>query len=128
MYSLIFSYKRFYFFTYRFFLRFLYFSPCWVFAATGFLWLWRAGAALQVWSEGFSSWRLLLLQNTASGHMAQSWWLSGSGALAQYLWYMSLRPQGMWDLPGPGIKPVSPGLAARFLTTGPPGKPSHVDF
>ena len=31
----------------------------------------------------------------------------------------------MWDLPWPGIKPVSPALAGRFLTTAPPGK-SHV--
>ena len=28
----------------------------------------------------------------------------------------------MWDLPGPGIEPVSPALAGRFLITGPPGK------
>ena len=28
----------------------------------------------------------------------------------------------MWDLPGPGIKPVSPSLASEFLTTEPPGK------
>ena len=28
----------------------------------------------------------------------------------------------MWDLPRPGIKPVSPALAGRFLTTVPPGK------
>ena len=28
----------------------------------------------------------------------------------------------MWDLPGPGIEPVSPALAGRFLTTAPPGK------
>ena len=27
----------------------------------------------------------------------------------------------MWDPPEPGIKPVSPALAGRFLTTGPPG-------
>ena len=30
---------------------------------------------------------------------------------------------GMWDLPGPGLEPVSPALAGRFLTTEPPGKP-----
>ena len=30
---------------------------------------------------------------------------------------------GMWDLPDPGIKPVSPALAGRFFTTEPPGKP-----
>ena len=29
----------------------------------------------------------------------------------------------MWDLPGPGVKPVSPALAGGFLTTDPPGKP-----
>ena len=28
---------------------------------------------------------------------------------------------GMWNLPGPGIEPVSPVLAGRFLTTGPLG-------
>ena len=31
-------------------------------------------------------------------------------------------PHSMWDLPGQGIKPMSPALAGRFLTTGPPGK------
>ena len=29
----------------------------------------------------------------------------------------------MWDLPGPGLKPMSPALAGGFLTTVPPGKP-----
>ena len=28
----------------------------------------------------------------------------------------------MWDLPRPGLKPVSPALAGRFSTTVPPGK------
>ena len=32
----------------------------------------------------------------------------------------------MWDLPGPGIEPVSPALAGGFLTTAPPGK-SQLD-
>ena len=31
----------------------------------------------------------------------------------------------MCDLPGPGLEPVSPALAGRFLTTVPPGKPIH---
>ena len=30
----------------------------------------------------------------------------------------------MWDLPGPGLKPVSPALEGGFLITAPPGK-SH---
>ena len=29
----------------------------------------------------------------------------------------------MWDLPGPGLEPVSPALAGGFLTTVPPQKP-----
>ena len=31
-----------------------------------------------------------------------------------------------WDLPGPGIKPVSPALAGGFFTTESPEKPSDV--
>ena len=60
---------------------------------------------------------------------------SGCGTRAQYLWLVVSRAQasvvvvhglllcGMWDLPGPGLKPVSPALAGGFLTTAPPGKP-----
>ena len=29
----------------------------------------------------------------------------------------------MWDLPGPGLEPVSSALAGGLLTTVPPGKP-----
>ena len=41
--------------------------------------------------------------------------LSSCGAWAQLLC-------GMWDLPGPGLVPMSPALAGGFLTTAPPGK------
>ena len=34
----------------------------------------------------------------------------------------------MWDLPRPGLEPVSPALAGRFSTTAPPGKPGHIAF
>ena len=34
----------------------------------------------------------------------------------------------MWDLPGPGLEPVSPALAGGFLNPVPPGKPSHFFF
>ena len=34
----------------------------------------------------------------------------------------------MWDLPGPGLEPVSPVLAGGFLTTAPPGKPDILLF
>ena len=46
-------------------------------------------------------------------------WTVGSGAQAQL-------PCSMWNLPGPGIKSVSPVLAGGFLTTGPPGKPNQT--
>ena len=29
----------------------------------------------------------------------------------------------MWDLPEPGLEPVSPELTGGFLTSAPPGKP-----
>ena len=35
---------------------------------------------------------------------------------------------GMWDLPRPGLKPVSPALAGRFSTTAPPEKPPFIHF
>ena len=41
--------------------------------------------------------------------------LSSCGTRAQLL-------RSMWDLSGPGLKPVSPALAGGFLTTAPPGK------
>ena len=34
----------------------------------------------------------------------------------------------MWDLPRPGLEPVSPALTGRFLTTVPPGKPLCLTF
>ena len=33
-----------------------------------------------------------------------------------------------WDLPGPGIEPLSPALAGGFLTTEPPGKPQILQL
>ena len=47
--------------------------------------------------------------------------LSSCGARAQLL-------HGVWDLPGPGLEPVSPALAGRFLTTAPPGKSPYGNF
>ena len=60
----------------------------------------------------FSTRRRLLLQRT------------GSRAAASVVWHTrAWLLRGTWDLPGPGIKPVSPALAGRFLTAEPPGKP-----
>ena len=51
-------------------------------------------------------------------HRPQTRKLSSCGSWAQLL-------RGMWDLPGPGLEPVSPALAGGFLTTAPPGKPGR---
>ena len=37
----------------------------------------------------------------------------------------TLLLRGMWDLPRPGLEPVSPALAGRLSTTAPPGKPGR---
>ena len=34
----------------------------------------------------------------------------------------------MWDLPEPGIEPMSPALTGRLSTTEPPGKPKKSIF
>ena len=50
----------------------------------------------------------------------------GSWALERRLSSCDARGKllhGMWDLPGPGIKAMSPALAGGFLTTAPRGKP-----
>ena len=52
----------------------------------------------------------------------------GSRALERRLSSCGTRAQllrGMWDLPGPGIEPMSPAMAGRFLTTASPGKPPN---
>ena len=35
---------------------------------------------------------------------------------------------GMWDLPGPGLKLVSPALTSGFFTTEPQGEPLCMIF
>ena len=43
----------------------------------------------------------------------------------QQLWHRSVQAQlllSIWDLLGPGIKPMSSALAGKFLTTRPPGQ------
>ena len=61
---------------------------------------------------------LTIVASLAAEHRLQMRRLSNCGSRAQ-----SLR--GMWDLPRPGLEPVSPALAGRFSTTEPPGKPLY---
>ena len=85
-----------------------------VVASGGYSWL---------WCTGFSSRWLLLLRSTGSRLVGFS--SCGSRALERRLGICGARAwllRGMWDLPGPGLKPMSPALAGGFLTTVPPGK------
>ena len=59
---------------------------------------------------------LTIVASLVAEHRLQTRRLSICGSRAQ------LR-RGMWDLPRPGLEPVSPALAGRFSTTVPPGKP-----
>ena len=52
-------------------------------------------------------------------------WLAGSRVWA---WQCAMQAQllNMWELPGRGLRPVSPELVSGFLSTGLPGKPLFV--
>ena len=107
----------------------------------GFSLVVESGGYSSLQCAGFSLQWLLLLQSTGSrltdfsscgarASVVVACGLSGCGswALERRLCSCGAQAQllrGMWDLPGPGLKPVSPALAGRFLTTVPPGKPSN---
>ena len=59
---------------------------------------------------------LTIATSLVAEHRLQTRRLSSCGSRAHLL-------RGMWDLPRPGLEPVSPALAGRFSTTAPPGKP-----
>ena len=59
---------------------------------------------------------LTIAASLVAEHRLQMHRLSSCGSRAQLLC-------GMWDLPRPGLEPVSPALAGRPSTTAPPGKP-----
>ena len=61
---------------------------------------------------------LTIAASLVAEHTLQTCRLSSCGSRAQLLC-------GMWDLPRPGLEPVSPELAGRFSTTAPPGKPNN---
>ena len=64
---------------------------------------------------------LTVAASLVAGHGLQTRRLSSCGSRAQLL-------RGMWDLPRPGLEPVSPALAGGVSTTVPPGKPLSFFF
>ena len=81
---------------------------------TGFFCLWRVA----VIRESCGARAPLIV---AERGLLSSWAPQVGGTLAQL-------PCGMWNLPGPGIEPVSPALPGIFLTSGPPGKSRLCNF
>ena len=64
---------------------------------------------------------LTIAASLVAEHRLQTCRLSSCGLRAQLL-------RSMWDLPGPGLEPVSPALADGFSTTAPPGKPLNHSY
>ena len=80
---------------------------------------------------GFSCCRAGALSAWASVVVAHGLSSCGLGALEHRLSSCGTQAsllRGMWDLPRPGLEPVSPALAGKFLTTVPPGKPPSPFF
>ena len=76
-----------------------------------------SGGSSSLQCTGFSLQWLLLLRSMGSRYTG----FNSCGPRTQLLC-------SMWDLPGPGLEPVSPALAGGFLTTAPPGKSSHCVY
>ena len=105
-----------------FFLFSFFFWLHWVFVAAHRLSLVVAsGGYSSLRCAGFSQRWLLIAEHAgfsscgARASVVVACRLSSCGTRAQLL-------HGMWDLPGPGLEPVSPALAGGFLTPAPPGK------
>ena len=62
---------------------------------------------------------LSIMASLVAEHRLQMRRLSNCGSWAQLL-------RSMWDLPRPGLEPMTPALAGRFSTTAPPGK--HIQL
>ena len=79
----------------------------------------RAFSSCSKWGPLFIAVRrpLTVAASLVVEHRLQTRRLSNCGSRAQLL-------RGMWDLPRPGLEPVSPALTGRFSTTVPPGKPA----
>ena len=83
----------------------------------------RAFSSCGEWGPLFITVRgpLTITASPVAEHKLQTRRLSSCGSRAQPL-------RGLWDLPRPGLEPVSPALAGRVSTTAPPGKPPSLVF
>ena len=116
-------YQIFFFFFFRSFF-FFYFLFLYLFLAVlGLRFCARAFSSCGKWGPLFIAVRrpLTIAASLVAKHRLQTRRLSSCGSRTQSL-------HGMWDLPRPGLGPVSPALAGRFSTTAPPGKPQIFFF
>ena len=76
---------------------------------------WGGFSCCRAWNLG--TWASAVAMYGLSSYSLQALEHRFSSCVAWALLFCS-----MWDLPRPGIKPMCPALAGRFLTTRPPGK------
>ena len=115
-FPIAFFFFNWFFFFFNFWVLFIYLFM----AVLGLRFCVRAFSSCGKWGPLFIAVRgpLIIAASLVAEHRLQTHRLSNCGSRAQ-----SLR--GMWDLPRPGLEPVSPALAGRLSTTAPPGKPSY---
>ena len=103
-------------FFFNFYLLFI--LLCLFVAVLGLRFCVRAFSSCGEWGPLFIAVRgpLTIAASLVAEQRLQTLRLSSCGSRAQLL-------RGMWDLPRPGLEPVSPALAGRLSTTAPPGKP-----
>ena len=109
-----------YLFIYFLFFYYLFFFFLFL-AVLGLRFCVRAFSSCGEWGPLFIAVRgpLTITASLAAEQRLQTLRLSSCGSRAQLL-------HGMWDLPRPGLEPMSPALAGGFSTTAPPGKPTFV--
>ena len=112
---------------------FIYFWLCWVFVGVRRLyWVSASGdySSLQWGAQAIGMWASVTAARGLSS--CHSWALECVGLSSYSIQALehgsssccarAQLPHSVWDIPGPGIEPLCPALAGRFLTTGPPGK------
>ena len=125
------SIAYFYFFFYLFFIYFFFIFIFFEIHGLLFIYLFITALGLRFCARAFSSCGkrgplfiavrgpLTIAASLVAEHRLQTHRLGNCGSRAQLL-------RGMWDLPRPGLEPVSPALAGRLSTTAPPGKPHSL--
>ena len=95
-----------------------------------FIYLFMAVLGLRFCARAFSSCGKRGHSSSRCTGLSLSWplllWSTGCRRAGSVIVARAQPLRGMWDLPRPGLEPVSPALAGRFSTTAPPGKPCSV--